>query len=153
MGHVAMTVPAHLASLSLLLHVAHAARLHKLLIQLGVTAYAVVHHHLSCQRLSHRGLSLGMGHKIGRVLQSVHRLETIFQGKVLMRHMAVVTRSVSSMRGMAPRGIVRCHDVAVDAGRRVVAHEIGMRPEQIHKQSAKTTYDARHNQQAYFLPV
>ena len=92
-----MTVPAHLTSLSLLLHVTHTSRLHKLLIQLGVTAYAVVHHHLSRQRLGHRCLSLGMGHKIGRVLQSVHRLETIFQGEVLVGHMAVVTRSVSSV--------------------------------------------------------
>ena len=148
-----MAVPAHLTSLSLLLHVTHTARLYKLLIQLGVAAYAVVHHHLSCQRLGHWGLSLGMGHKIGRVLQSVHRLETIFQGEVLVGHMAVVTRGVSSVRGMAPRGIVRCHDVAVDAGRRVIAHEIGMRPEQIHKQSAKTTYNASHNQQAHLLTI
>ena len=92
-----MTVPAHLTSLSLLLHVTHTSRLYKLLIQLGVAAYAVVHHHLSRQRLGHRCLTLGMGHKIGRMLQSIHRLETIFQGEVLVGHMAVVTRSVSSV--------------------------------------------------------
>ena len=63
-----MAVPAHLTSLSLLLHVTHTARLYKLLIQLGVAADTVVHHHLSRQRLGHRSLSLGVSHKIGRML-------------------------------------------------------------------------------------
>ena len=148
-----MTVPARLASLDLLLHVAHTSRLHKFLIQLRVAADTVVHHYLSRQRLGHRSLSLGMGHKIGCVLQSVHRLETIFQGEILVWHMAVVTCGVTSMRGMAPRSIVRCHDVAVDAGRRVVTHEIGMGTEQIHKQSAQSHNDASHNQQSHLLTI
>ena len=56
-----------------------------------------------------------------------------------MGHMTIITGGTvllvvdTSMRGVAPSSIVRCHDVAVDACRRVVAYKISMRPEQIHK--------------------
>ena len=72
-----MTVPAHLAALSLLLHIAHAARLHELRIQLRVTADAVVHHHLSRQPLGFYRLMFHVTHEICRMLQSVNSLETI----------------------------------------------------------------------------
>ena len=150
-----MAVPAHLTALSLLRHIAHAACLYKLRIQLLVTADAVVHHHLTRQRLGLDGLMLHAAHEIRRVLQAVNRLETIIYSQVLMGHMTIVARGTvllivdTSVRGVAPRGIVRCHDVAVDAGRRVIAHKISMRPEQIHKQSAEAAYDARYYQQTH----
>ena len=124
-----MAVPAYLAALSLLLHIAHATRLHKLGVQLLVTADAIVHHHLSCQRLGLDGLMLHVTHEIRCVLQSINCLETIIDRHILMRHVTVVARGITSVRGMAPRSVVRCHDMAVDAGRRVIAYEISMRPE------------------------
>ena len=154
-----MAVPAHLAALSLLRHIAHAARLYELRIQLLVAADAVVHHHLARQRLGLDSLMLHVAHEISRVLQSVNRLETVIHGQVLMGHVAVVTGGTvllmvdTSVRRVAPRGVVRCHDVAVDAGRRVVAYKIGMRPEQIHKQSAEAAHDARYHQQTYLLSI
>ena len=60
--------------------------------------------------------------------------------------MAVVTRGIPSMRGVTPRGVIRCHDVTVDAGRRIIAYEIGMRTKQIHKQSAESAYHTCHDQ-------
>ena len=93
-----MTVPAHFASLRQLLHITHASSLHKLLIQLRMTADAVIHYYLAGQRFCHRRLPLSMGYKICRVLQSVHRLEAVLQRKVLVGHMAVVTRGVSPVR-------------------------------------------------------
>ena len=152
-----MTVPAYLAALSLLGHIAHTARLYKLSVQLFVTADAVVHHHLPRQRLGLNGLMFHVAHKICRVLQAVNRLETIINGQVLMGHVTVVAGGTillvvdASVRRVAPRGVVRCHDVAVDAGRRVITYKIGMRPEQIHKQSAKAANNARHHNQSYLL--
>ena len=76
-----------------------------------------------------------------------------------MRHMTIVARGTvllivdSSVRGVAPCGVVWGHNVAVNASRRVIAYKIGMRPEQIHKQSAKSAYNTRHNQQTYLLPI
>ena len=80
MRHVAMTVPAHLTALSLLRHIAHAARLYEFRVQLRVTTDTVVHHHLTRQRLGHRRLTFRVHHEIRRVLQTVHGLETILQG-------------------------------------------------------------------------
>ena len=79
MGYVAMTVPAHLAACSQLLHIAHAARLYELRIQLFVATDAVVHHHLTRQRLGLDSLMLHVTHEISRVLQAVYRLETIIK--------------------------------------------------------------------------
>ena len=76
-----------------------------------------------------------------------------------MGYMAIITRSTirvvvdTSVRGVAPRSVVRRHDVTVDACRRVVAYKISMRPEQIHKQSAEAAYDARYNQQTHLLSI
>ena len=73
--------------------------------------------------------------------------------------MTIVARSTvflvvdTSVRGVAPCGVVRGHNVAVNAGRRVIAYKIGMRPEQIHKQSAEAAYDARYNQQTHLLSI
>jgi len=146
-----MAVPAYLTALSLLLHIAHAARLHKLRVQLCMTTDAIVHYHLSRQCLGLDGLMLHVAHKIRCVLQAVNRLEAIINGHVLMGHVTVIAGGTirlivdTSVRGVAPRSVVRCHDVAVDAGRRVIAHKISMRPEQIHKQSAEAAYDTRYN--------
>ena len=159
MGHTPMAVPTHLTACGQLLHIAHAARLHKLCIQLRVAADTIVHHHLSCQRLGLDGLMLHVAHEIRRVLQAVDRLETVIYGEILMGHVTIIARGTvrllvdTSVRGVAPRSIVRCHDVAVDAGRRVVAYKISMRPEQIHKQSAEAAYDARYHQQTHLLSI
>ncbi len=159
MGHTPMTVPTHLAACGQLLHIAQATSLHKFCIQLRVTADTVVHHHLTRQLLGLDGLMLHVTHEISCVLQAVNRLETIIYGEILMGHVTIITGGTvrllvdTSVRGVAPCSIVRCHDVAVDTGRRVVAYKISMRPEQIHKQSAEAAYDARYHQQTHLLSI
>ena len=154
-----MTVPTDLSALSLLCHITHAARLYKLCVQLRVTTDAVVHHHLSCQCLGLDGLMLHVAYEVCCVLQAVNRLETIINGQILMGHMTVIAGGTirlmvyTSVRRVAPRSIIRCHDVAVDAGRRVVTYKISMRPEQIHKQSAEAAYDTRNHQQTHLLTI
>ena len=74
-------------------------------------------------------------------------------------HVTIVARSTvflvvdTAVRGVAPCGVVSGHNVAVNAGRRVIAYKIGMRPKQIHKQSAEAAYDARYNQQTHLLSI
>ena len=75
-----MTVPAHLAACGHLLHIAHAARLYKLCVQLRVATDAVVHHHLARQGLGLDSLMLHVTYEISRVLQTVDRLEAIING-------------------------------------------------------------------------
>ena len=93
------------------------------------------------------------------MLQAVNRLETIINSQILMGHMTVIAGGTirllvdTSVRRVAPRSIIRSHDVAVDASRRVIAHKISMRPEQIHKQSAEAAHDARYHQQTHLLSI
>ncbi len=135
MGHVAVTVPTGFSFAAHGHHVVDAAGLDKLLVELGVASDAVVHDHLGTHVFRHDGLSLGVGDKIGHMLQAVHRLEAIFGHQTGVGHMAVVASGVSAMRRMAPRGVVGGHDMAVDAGGRIIG-DIGMSPEQIHKQTS-----------------
>jgi len=116
-----MAVPAGFAFACLGHHKVDASRFHKLLIELGVATDAVVHDDFGTHVFGHNGLTLAMRHEIGRVLQSVHCLEAIFGRKAGVGHMAIVARGVTSMTGVAPSGIVRGHDMAVDTGRRVIA--------------------------------
>ena len=93
-----------------------------------------------------------VGHEISRMLETVHRLEAVFGRQAGVRHMAVVASRVASMRGMAPCGIVGRHDVAVDACRRIIG-DIGVRPEQIHEQSAQAHQDAGTDDKTDFLLI
>lgn len=101
---------------SLGLHIVNAAGLDKLGVELFVTAYAVVHDHLGTGILGHDGLPLGVGHEVGHMLHAVHALEGIVTDDVAVGYVTVVARGVTAMARMAPRGIIRTHDVAVDAG-------------------------------------
>ena len=154
-----MTVPAHLAALSQLSHVAQSPRLYKLCIKLLVAADTVIHHYLPRKCFGLDGLMLHVAHKVSRVLQTVDSLETIIHSQILMGHMTIIAGSTvlmvvdTSVRGVAPRSIIRCHNMTVNAGRRVVAYKIGMCPEQIHKQSAEAAHDARYNQQTHLLSI
>ena len=154
-----MTVPTHLAALSQLSHVAQSTSLNKLCIKLLVATDTVVHYHLPSQRFGFDGLMLHVAYEIRRVLQAVNRLKTIIHSQILMGHVTIIAGGTvlmivdSPVRGVAPCGIVGGHNVTVNAGRRVVAYKIGMRPEQIHKQSAEAAYDARYNQQTHLLSI
>ena len=87
-----MAVPAHLAALGLLLHIAHATSFYEFRVQLRVAADTVVHHHLSCQCLGLDGLMLHVTYKINCVLHAVQSLKTIVNGCVLMGYMTVIAR-------------------------------------------------------------
>ena len=134
-----MAVPAHFAACGQLRHISHAARLYKLCIKLLVATDTVVHHHLARKCFGLDGLMLHVAYEISRVLQAVDSLEAIINGQILMGHMTIIAGSTvrmivdTSVRGVAPCGVVGGHNVTVYTGRGVVAYKIGMRPEQIHK--------------------
>ena len=77
-----------------------------------MTADAVVHHHLTRQRLGLDGLMLHVAYEISRMLQAVNRLETIIDGQILMGHMTVIAGGTirlmvdTSVRGVTPRSII-----------------------------------------------
>ena len=154
-----MAVPTHLAACGQLRHIAHAARLHKFRVQLCVATDTIVHHHLPRKRFGLDGLMLHVTHEICCVLQAVDSLEAIINGQILMGYMTIIAGGTilmivdTSVRGVAPCGVIRGHNMAVNACRRVIAYKIGMRPEQIHKQSTEAAYDARYNQQTHLLSI
>ena len=150
--HVAVTMPALDTLTALGHHVVDTARLDKLLVELRVATDAVVHDDLGAGILGHDGLTLAVGHEISGVLEAVHRLEAVFGCQAGVWYMAVVACRVTAMRGMAPCGIIWRHDVTVHAGRRVIG-DIGMRPEQIHEQSAQTHQEACSNKESNLLLI
>ncbi len=86
------------------------------------------------------------------MLEAVHRFETVFGRQAGVRHMAVITRRVASMRGMAPCGIIRRNNLAVNQSRRVIG-DLGVRTEKINAQSAQAHQDACANQKSDFLLI
>ena len=66
------------------------------------------------------------------MVHSVFRLEVILGEDVVVWHVAVVTRGVATMRGVHPRGVIRCHDMTVYACRRVIG-EVGVHSKKVHE--------------------
>ena len=116
MGDVTMTVPTSLSLPLLCQHEIDASRLDKLLVELRMATDAIVHDDLRAGIFSHDGLPFGMGDEISHMLHAVHTLKSVFLEDILMGNMTVVAGGITPMRGMAPRGIIGCHDVAVDTG-------------------------------------
>ena len=90
MGHVAVAVPACLSLIFFGQHEVDAPGFHELLVELRMAADAIVHDYLGAGIFCHDGLSLAVSNEIGHVLHADHRLETIFHGEVLVRHMTIV---------------------------------------------------------------
>ena len=63
-------------------------------------------------------------------LHSVDCLEGILSRHVLVWYVAIIAGGISAMRGVHPGGIIGRHDVAIDAGRRIIA-KIGVRTKHI----------------------
>ena len=58
--------------------------------------------------------------------QPVHCFEVIFSYKIVVGHVAVITHRISTVRGVRPGSIFRRHNVAVDAGFRIIGQiELG----------------------------
>ena len=110
-----MTIPARFALAGLGEHIVDFARFHQLGVEFGVAADAIVHNHLrrSLLRLGH--LTFAASNKGKNVLHTVGAFEKIFLGNILVRHMAIVASGIAAMRRVHPRGIIGCHDVAIDA--------------------------------------
>lgn len=134
MWHVSVTVPAGLPFATLSQHVVDSPSLNKLLVELAMTTYTVVHDDGGRGSFGFDGLALAMRHEVGHVLHAVYAFEHIVRQDVVVRHVAVVARGVTPMRRMAPCGVIGRHDVTVDTCRRVVSSYIGMHSEQIHEQ-------------------
>ena len=60
------------------------------------------------------------------VAQTVVRFEIVFAKNVVVRHVAIVTHGIATVRGVHPRSILRLHNMAVHT-RLGVVRQIGMR--------------------------
>lgn len=133
MRHIAVAVPAGMSCPALGFHIIDTARLHKLLVELLVATDTVVHDDLIRHCLSLNGLTLTTRDEVSHMLHTVEAFKAIVRQEVAVRHMTVVARRVTSMGGVAPCGIVRRHDVAVDAGCWIVPNDVGMHAQQVHE--------------------
>ena len=145
-GHTCVTIPAGFAFAIHSIHVGDHTGVDELLIQLRVTADAVVHDHLIALLARTQRHRFTSQREDGGVEQSIFGLEGILEEYVVMRHMAVVTRCPSPVRTMIPRVVVGRHDVTVDAHRRVVA-EIRVYPRHVSRISAKPGQDSPENEE------
>lgn len=120
MGYVAVAVPASLTLVALDIHVGDASRIDDLSIEGSMASHAVLHDYLSALIDGTYGLSLLARDKLVNVVHTVFALEVVLPKDVVVRYVTVITRGVAGVSTMHPRSIVRGHDVAVDAGRRII---------------------------------
>jgi hypothetical protein len=86
----------------------------------GMTTDAVLMHHLATCLVDKNNLRLPPQGKYRSMAQSILGLEKIMAENIRMRHMAVVAVGMGTMRTVVPGGILRGHNVAVDAGFRFI---------------------------------
>lgn len=97
---------------------------------------AIVHDDLCTGILGCGDLWLYKGQESCRVFKSVHALEGILAGHIFMRHVAFVAGGHVLMRGMVPCGVIRLHDMAVYAGRRIVS-KVSMKTKHVHEKESR----------------
>ena len=115
-----MTVPAgHLRPVSDRCAVEHPC-LDKLLIELRVATDTVFVDYLLTLGDCLHTLWLSPHREDVGVPEPVCRLEEVLPHKAVVRDVAVVAGGLCAVRAVHPGGIVGLHDVAIDAGRRVV---------------------------------
>ena len=120
MGYVAVAVPASLTLIALDIQVGDAPCIDDLSIEGSMAPHAVLHDDLCTLVDRLDSLSLLSRDELVDVVHPVFTLEEVLSEDVVVRYVTVVTRGVAGVSTMHPRSIVRGHDVAVDAGRRII---------------------------------
>ena len=115
MWHIAVAIPTSHALSTFCHHVIDATCAHEFLVELCVAAYAVIHNHTCTGVFGCYCLSLIKRNELANMVHSVFRLEVILGEDVVVWYVTVVTRGVATMRGVHPRGVIRCHDMTVYA--------------------------------------
>ena len=81
------------------------------------------------------GLSLLASHKFVNVIHTILPFEEILSEHVVVRHVAIIARSVSGVCPVHPRSVVGSHNVTVHTSRRIIP-QIGVKSEQIQEKSS-----------------
>ncbi len=152
MRDVGMAVPASQPFALLRLGIRNHSRLHEFRIQLRMTTNAVVHNHFVTLFTRPDSQGFGPEREHRRVQQAVFRFESILFEDIVVRNMAIVTRSPASVRTVIPRLIIGSHDVAVDARGRIV-REVNMHPRHINGISSQSCDHASENEERQDQPV
>ena len=97
MRHVAVAVPTNLAFANSRHHVIDLACIDQCGVEVGVTAYAVVHDYLVGGFAWTWSLTFEVGDKLGYVVETIGCLEEILACNVLVRHMTIVASGIASM--------------------------------------------------------
>ena len=121
MRYIAVTIPADFAFAYSRHHVIDLASIDQCGVEVGVTTNAIVHDDLVSSLTGTWSLTFAVSNKLGNMIEAISSLEEVLAYNVLVRYMTVVAGGITRMARMEPRGIVGCHDVAIDTSRRVVA--------------------------------
>lgn len=95
--------------------------------QILVAAHAVVLHDLGSGRVDADDLGFHPEREHKGMARSVVGLEAVFLDHAVVRHVAIVAGGDPGMAAGGPGGVLGGHDMAIHAGRRVVA-QVGRRP-------------------------
>ena len=152
MGHLPVAVPTDFSFTDGRHHVIDLAGVDKCRVEVGVAADTVVHDHLIGCLAGPWCLTFAVGDELGHMVEAVGRLEEILSSHVFVWHMAIVTGGVARMAGMVPGGVIGCHDVAVDASRRVIA-QITVCPQQVEEKEATSDKAAQQHKAEALLPI
>lgn len=90
-----------------------------------VAADTVLLHHTLPRGVHPDDLGLGPEGKNGGMAKTILGFEVVFVQHVIVRHVAIIASGHQVMRTMLPGGKLRRHDVAIDAGGRLV-REVGV---------------------------
>ena len=109
-----------------------------------MAAHAVVHDDVRTAAARADRLRLGTESENRGVIKAVHGLETIGVYQVVVRDVAVVAGGPGRVGRVIPRLVIGRHDVAVDAGRRIV-REVGMGTRHVDGISPQTRQNTTYN--------
>ena len=123
--HFAVAVPAQFTVIGVSHFSSHLARLHFTYQSTMATNTIFLYHCLPWSvHLNHLWFHTEGEHR--GVTQTVVRFEIVFAKNVVVRHVAIVTHGIATVRGVHPRSVLRLHNMAVHTRLRVV-RQIGMR--------------------------
>ena len=86
---------------------------------------AIIVNHFLASLMNEDDLGFKSQGKHGGMAHTVFGLEKVFVEYIVVGHMAIVAVGIVAVRSMRPGGILRGHNMAIDAGLRVI-RQIGM---------------------------
>ena len=111
--------------------------------QIGMAANTVFLHHAGACIFDLDHMRLGTGCKNGGMPGAVAGFEIIFSEKVIVRNVTIAAGGNFAVAAVFPGGILRIHDVAVDAGFRLIG-KVGRSAGNMHRQQANAQKDSQH---------